>query len=132
MVQQFYHKKEYNVLVLPHIQCLHLIHSEVTWVLVSSGTQVLSQIIFDPDYLPNSLPFLMTMKTLLMKLWNSRKIFKLFEFRIFWSRLFHSITAEGKFRGTLIEVIFYFEWRSSIRISRVFCTHMLLLKNIRA
>ena len=29
-------------------------YSEVTWVLVSSGTQVLSRIIFDPDYLPDS------------------------------------------------------------------------------
>ena len=28
-------------------------NSEVAWVLVSSGTQVQSQIILDPDYLPD-------------------------------------------------------------------------------
>ena len=30
-------------------------YAEVTWVLVSSGTQVQSQIILDPDYLPDYL-----------------------------------------------------------------------------
>ena len=30
-------------------------YSEVVWVLVSSGTQVQPQIIFDPDYVPEYL-----------------------------------------------------------------------------
>ena len=46
------------VLIFRHIQCLHLINSEVAWVLVSSRTQVQSQIILDPDY--TIFPFLMT------------------------------------------------------------------------
>ena len=36
-------------------------YAEVAWVLASSGTQVQPQIILDPDYLPDYLPFLMTM-----------------------------------------------------------------------
>ena len=39
------------VLVFRHIQSLHLMYSEVAWALVSSGTQVQPQIIFNPDYL---------------------------------------------------------------------------------
>ena len=39
-------------LIFRHIQCIHLMYSEVVGVLVSSGTQVQSQIIFDPDYVP--------------------------------------------------------------------------------
>ena len=35
-----------------HIQCLHLMYSEVAWVLVSLRTQVQQQIILNPDYLP--------------------------------------------------------------------------------
>ena len=38
-------------LTFRHIQYLHLINTEIAWVLVSSGTQVQSQIILDPDYL---------------------------------------------------------------------------------
>ena len=38
------------VLIFRHIQCLPLTYSEVAWVLVSSGTQVL-QIMLVPDYL---------------------------------------------------------------------------------
>ena len=38
-----------------HIQCLHLMYSEVAWVLVSLGTHVQSQVILNPDYLPNYL-----------------------------------------------------------------------------
>ena len=38
-----------------HIQCLHLMYAEVAWELVSSGTQVQPQVIFDPDYLPDYL-----------------------------------------------------------------------------
>ena len=43
--------KNIDVLAQTYIQCLHLMHSEVAWVLVPSGTHVLSQIILDPDYL---------------------------------------------------------------------------------
>ena len=42
-------------LIFRHIQCTHLMYSEVVWVLVSSGTQVHPQIIFDPDYVPEYL-----------------------------------------------------------------------------
>ena len=48
--------KEYSCFDFRHIQCLHLMYSEVTWVLVSSGTQAQPQIILDPEYLPNYLP----------------------------------------------------------------------------
>ena len=41
------------LLTFQHIQCLHLMHAEVAWVLVSSGTQVQPQIILNPDYLPD-------------------------------------------------------------------------------
>ena len=43
------------VLIFRYIQCLHLINSEVAWVLVCSGTQVQPQIILDPDYLTDYL-----------------------------------------------------------------------------
>ena len=49
------HIKNTLVLTFQHIQCLHLMYSEVAWVPVSSGTQVQSQIILDPDYLPDDL-----------------------------------------------------------------------------
>ena len=39
------------VLIFRHIQCLHLMYSEVTWVLVSSETHVERQIVLVPDYL---------------------------------------------------------------------------------
>ena len=42
-----------TILTFGHIQCLHLMYAEVAWVLVSSGTQVQSQKILDPDYLPD-------------------------------------------------------------------------------
>ena len=34
-----------------HIQCLDVMYAEVVWVIVSSGTQVQSQVILDPDFL---------------------------------------------------------------------------------
>ena len=37
------------------MQCLHLMNSEVAWVLVSSESQVQPKIILDPDYLPDYL-----------------------------------------------------------------------------
>ena len=43
------------VLTFRHIQCLHLVVTEVAWVLVSSGTQLQLQKILDPDYLPDYL-----------------------------------------------------------------------------
>ena len=50
MLQEADHIKRI-VLTFQHIQCLHLMCSEAAWVLLSSGTQVQSQIILDPDYL---------------------------------------------------------------------------------
>ena len=38
-------------MTLRHIRSLHLMHAEIGWVLVSSGTQVQQQVILDPDYL---------------------------------------------------------------------------------
>ena len=42
--------KEYSCMIFRHIQCLHLMYSEVAWVLVSWGAQVQLQITLDPDY----------------------------------------------------------------------------------
>ena len=44
-----------TILIFWYIHCLHLMFAEVTWVLVSWGTQVQPQVIFDPDYLPDYL-----------------------------------------------------------------------------
>ena len=55
MFQEAGHIKNTVVLIFRHIQCLHLMNSEVAWVITSSGTQVQSQIILDPDYLPDYL-----------------------------------------------------------------------------
>ena len=52
MLQEAGHIKNTVVLIIRHIQCLHLMKSEVAWVLVSSGSQVQPQIILDSDYLP--------------------------------------------------------------------------------
>ena len=46
------HIKNTVVFIFRHIQCLHLMYSEVAWVLVSSVTQVQPQII-----LPSRLSF---------------------------------------------------------------------------
>ena len=64
MLQEAGHIKNTVVLLIRHIQCLHLMNSEVSWVLVSSETQVQLQIILNPDCLPEFqtiFPFLMTM-----------------------------------------------------------------------
>ena len=55
MLQEVDRIKNTVVLIFQHIQCLHLINSEVAWLLVSSGSQVQPQIIVDPDYLPDYL-----------------------------------------------------------------------------
>ena len=52
MLQEAGHIKNTVVLIFRHIQCLHLMYSEVAWVLVSWGTQMQPQKILDPDYLP--------------------------------------------------------------------------------
>ena len=53
MLQEACHIKNKVVFIFRQIQCLHLMYSEVVWVLISSGTQVQPQIILDPDYLPD-------------------------------------------------------------------------------
>ena len=55
MFQEAGHIKNTNVLIFRDIPCLHLIYFEVTWVLVSSGTQAQPQTILDPDYRPDYL-----------------------------------------------------------------------------
>ena len=57
MLQDYYHKKEYSCFDLAHIQCSHLMYSEVAWVVVSSWSQVRLQIILDPDCLADHLSF---------------------------------------------------------------------------
>ena len=76
MLQEAVHIKNTVVLIIGHIQCLHLMYSEVAWVLVSSGTQVQPQIILDPDYLPDYLSVSMT-----MPLRNIRKFDKAIQFQ---------------------------------------------------
>ena len=44
-----------TILTFQHIQCLHLMYSEVAWVPVSLGTQVQPQITPNPDDLPDYL-----------------------------------------------------------------------------
>ena len=44
-----------SILTFEHIQCLHLMYAEVAGILVSSETQVQSQIIPDTNYLPDYL-----------------------------------------------------------------------------
>ena len=55
MLQEAGQIKNTIVLIFRHIQCLHLMHSEVAWVLVFSGTQLQPQIILDPNKLPDYL-----------------------------------------------------------------------------
>ena len=55
MLQEAGQIKELVVLIFRHIQRLHLMLSEVAWVLVSSVTQVLLQMILDLDYIPDYL-----------------------------------------------------------------------------
>ena len=49
------HIKNVVAIIFPHIVDLHLINSDVDWGLVSSGTQVQPQIIFDTDDFPDYL-----------------------------------------------------------------------------
>ena len=52
MLQEVVQIKNAVVLIFRHILCLHLMNSEVAWVLLSLGTQVQPQKILDLDYLP--------------------------------------------------------------------------------
>ena len=52
MLQEVVQIKNAVVLIFQHILCLHLMNSEVAWVLLSLGTQVQPQKILDLDYLP--------------------------------------------------------------------------------
>ena len=60
MLQEAGHRKNTNVLIFQHIQCLHLMQAEVAWVLVSSRTQLQPQVMLDPDTFQTIFPFLMT------------------------------------------------------------------------
>ena len=51
MHQEPSHIKNAVVLIFRHMQLLHLMYSEVAWVLVSSGIQVQLQIMLNPEYL---------------------------------------------------------------------------------
>ena len=52
-LQEFGHINNTVDLIFRYFQCLHLMHSEVVWLLVFSGTQFQPQIILQPDYLPD-------------------------------------------------------------------------------
>ena len=39
-----------TILIFRHIKGLHLMYTELAWILVSSGTQVQPQIILDPSH----------------------------------------------------------------------------------
>ena len=54
-LQEVGHINNTVVLIFRYFQCLHLMYSEVVWVLVSSGTQVQPQIILEPDSIPDHL-----------------------------------------------------------------------------
>ena len=55
MLQEAGHINNTIVLILWHIQCLHLMYFDVVWVLVSSGAQLQQQMILDSDCLPDYL-----------------------------------------------------------------------------
>ena len=57
MLQEAGHRKNENLLVFCHIQCVHLMYAEVAWVLAFLRTQVGTQlqILLDADYLPDYL-----------------------------------------------------------------------------
>ena len=55
VLQEAGHIKNVVAIIFPHILDLHLINSDVDWGLVSSGTQVQPQIIFDTDDFPDYL-----------------------------------------------------------------------------
>ena len=55
MLQEAGYIKNTVFLICWHIQCLHLVNSEVAWLLISLGIQVQLQIILNPDYLPDYL-----------------------------------------------------------------------------
>ena len=64
VLQKAGHTKNTIILIFLHIQCLHLIHFEIAWVLASSGTQIQLQVIlhsdYFPDYLSSSYEYVMT------------------------------------------------------------------------
>ena len=55
MFQETGHTKNTVVLIFWYIQCLHLMNFEVAQILVFSITQVQTQTILDPEYLPDYL-----------------------------------------------------------------------------
>ena len=55
MLQEAGHMKKTVFSIFWHIQCLHLMYTEVAWILVSSGTQIQPRIMLDPDYDPDYL-----------------------------------------------------------------------------
>ena len=61
MLQEASYINNTVALISQHIQCLQLVYAEVAWVLVSWRTQVQSQIILDPDHLPDYLSVSLTM-----------------------------------------------------------------------
>ena len=82
MLQEACHIKNTVVLIFRHFQCLHSTSSEVAWVLISSGTQVVPQIILNPSYLPDYLSisydhvFLTMCKSTVRKVLSKNKIKK--------------------------------------------------------
>ena len=44
-----------TILTFRNIQYLHLMYAEIAWIVVSLGTELQSEVILDPDYLPDYL-----------------------------------------------------------------------------
>ena len=57
MFQKGDHIKYTVVLIFLRIHHLHLMYSEVAWILLFLGTQVQSEILLDPNKLPSRLSF---------------------------------------------------------------------------
>ena len=55
VLQEANHCNEYSCSDFPDNQCLHLMYSEVAWVLASLRTQIWPQIILGLDHLPDYL-----------------------------------------------------------------------------
>ena len=63
-LQEVGHINNTVVLIFWYFQCVHLMYSEVAWVLVSSRTKVQSKIILEPDELPDYLSVSYDYKTM--------------------------------------------------------------------
>ena len=111
--------KEYSCFDFRHIHYLHLMYSEVVWVLVSSGTQARPQIILDPEYLPNYLPVSYD--------YGNSKIHA-FKKPVFWKNSRNSHKRSSSSRSFLLKLHFIpkWQWVFSMSSKKIFRTAFLL------